>query len=115
VKPGKGKESAAKPSGEELGKKGTPSIAVSPAATAPSGAGRYTVQVSSWKSKGKANSQAQQLSSAGFDAYVMDMEVNGEQWHRVRVGRYGTKGEAREAIAKLEAQIPDGLWIDTMQ
>ncbi len=115
VTPGKGKESAAQPSGKEPGKKGIPSIAVSPAATAPSGAGRYTVQVSSWKSKGKANSQAQILSSAGFDSYVMDIEVNGEQWHRVRVGRYGTKGEAREAIAKLEAQIPDGLWIDTMQ
>lgn len=120
VTPGKEKESGALPSGKATTgkpavKKPAPAVAPPPAATAPSGAGKYTVQVSSWKSKGKANRQAQELSAAGFDAYVMDGEVNGEAWHRVRVGRFGTMGAARDVIAKMQSQGVDGVWVTTME
>ncbi len=114
VTPGAGKEAAAKPA-EKVTKKAAAPVTAPAVTTAPSGTGRYTVQVSSWRSKGKANRQAQELSSAGFDSYVMDIEVDGQEWHRVRVGRYATRSEARAAIAKLSEQIPDGLWIDIMQ
>ncbi|MBP1646756.1 MAG: hypothetical protein H6Q30_201 [Bacteroidetes bacterium] len=113
VTPETGKEAPAKPA--EVAKKAAAPVTAPGLTTAPSGTGRYTVQVSSWKSRGKANRQAQELSAAGFDSYVMDIEVDGQEWHRVRVGRYGTRSEAREAIAKLSGQIPDGLWIDIMQ
>lgn len=113
--PGKERETAAQPPSKPAAKKGTSSVAAAPAATAPGGTGRYTVQVSSWKSKAKANRQAQDLSAAGFDAYVMDGEVNGEAWHRVRVGRFGTMGEARETITKMQATGVDGVWITTME
>ena len=113
VTPETGKEAPAKPA--EVAKKAAAPVTAPGLTTAPSGTGRYTVQVSSWKSRGKANRQAQELSAAGFDSYVMDIEVDGQEWHRVRVGRYGTRSAAREAIAKLSEQIPDGLWIDIMQ
>ncbi len=122
VTPGKGKEAetTAKPTTKATKKSTPPAVTApstsAPAATAaPSGTGKYTVQVSSWKSKAKANRQAQELSSAGFDAYVMDGEVNGEAWHRVRVGRFGTTGEAREVIAKMQATGVDGVWVTTVE
>ncbi len=123
VTPGKGKETPAQPTGKEGKKKGSavaeaqpgaPPVAP-PATTAPSGAGKYTIQVSSWKSHGKANREAQQLSSAGFDAYVMTGTVSGEEWNRVRVGRFGTMRDARDVISKLQAQGVDGVWITTIE
>jgi cell division protein FtsN len=114
VTPGKVKEPAAPPSGEPA-QKVPPSVAVPPATTAPSGTGQYTVQVSSWRSKGKANSQAAELSTAGFDAYVVDGVVDGESWHRVRVGRYSTMDEAREEIVKMQSHGVDGVWITSVQ
>jgi cell division protein FtsN len=114
VTPGKVKEPAAPPSGEPA-RKVPPSVAVPPATTAPSGTGQYTVQVSSWRSKGKANSQAAELSTAGFDAYVVDAVVDGESWHRVRVGRYSTMDEAREEIVKMQSHGVDGVWITSVQ
>lgn len=120
VTPGAEKGPAAPPSARATpekppAKKVAPAVTAPPAGSVPAGAGRYTVQVSSWKSKAKANRQAQELSAAGFDAYVMDGEVNGESWHRVRVGRFGTTGEAKDVIAKMQSQGVDGVWITTVK
>ena len=114
VTPGKGKETAAQPTGKPA-TKAPPSVEAPPATSAPSGAGRYTVQVSSWKSMGKAKRLAQELSSSGFDAYVVDATVSGEVWHRVRVGRFGSMDEARGAIVKMQGQGVDGVWITTVE
>jgi cell division protein FtsN/nucleoid DNA-binding protein len=120
VTPGKAKEAEAQSAAKASKKKGAPAVTAPStttpaAATTPSGSGRYTVQVSSWKSTSKANRQAQELSAAGFDAYVMEAQVNGESWHRVRVGRFGTMGEAREVIMKMQATGVDGVWITAIE
>ncbi len=115
--PAAGQEETPLPSvtpGKPATKKTTPSVTAPPVAIAPSGAGKYTVQVSSWKSRVKANREAQELSTAGFEAYVMDGDVNGESWHRVRVGRFGTMREARDAIVNMQAKGVDGVWITTI-
>ena len=64
---------------------------------------------------GKAKRLAQELSSSGFDAYVVDATVSGEVWHRVRVGRFGSMDEARGAIVKMQGQGVDGVWITTVE
>ncbi len=77
----------------------------------PSGSGSYTVQVSSWTTKAKADEEAARLSSAGYGAFVEDAVVGGENWFRVRVGRYGSPKEARAAAAELQKSMEDQLFV----
>jgi cell division septation protein DedD len=74
-------------------------------------AGRWTVQVSSWLTMGKARAEVNRLTAAGFDAFISRAEVAGETRFRVRVGRYGTEREAATALAGLRKVIENGLWI----
>jgi cell division protein FtsN len=76
-----------------------------------SGSGNYTVQVSSWNSKAKADEEAARLNGAGLSAFVESSEVGGETWFRVRVGHYATIKEAREAAAQLSKMVEDGAWV----
>ena len=87
-----------------------PEVKPAPAAP-PSGSGDYTIQVSSWASKGKADAEAARLSSGGFSAYVEQGTVGGTNWYRVRVGRYPTEREAKEAIAKMQPAMETDLWV----
>jgi cell division protein FtsN len=77
----------------------------------PSGSGNYTVQVSSWASKAKADDEAGRFTAAGFSAFVEDAQVGGETWYRVRVGRYATPKDAKEAAAQLSKMTEDGAWV----
>jgi cell division septation protein DedD len=75
-----------------------------PAASAPSGTGVFTIQVRSSPNEADAKAAAAALASAGFDAYVMRADLGARGiWYRVRVGRFGTRDEARQAVAKLHA------------
>ena len=54
----------------------------------------------------KANAEITRLTSAGFTAFIEDAVVNGENWHRVRIGRYATEKEASVAAKQLEGADP---------
>jgi len=83
-----------------------------PAATsAPSGSGRYTVQFAAWMSRGKAEQEASLLSAGGFDAYVDESKAGSDHWFRVRVGRYDSRGQAQEIVAKLQPMTEDVVWV----
>ncbi len=69
---------------------------------APPTGGIYSVQVSSWITKERANAVAEELGSKGFHAYVLNAVVDGEPWYRVRVGNYETSKEASDALTSLE-------------
>lgn len=73
--------------------------------------GRFTVQVSSWETKFKANDEMSRLNAANFDAFVEEGTVNGERWYRVRVGRYETRAEATTAAEQLGRMLEDGAWV----
>ncbi len=73
--------------------------------------GKFTVQVSAWMTPSKANEEVQRLTTAGFDAFVEDASVSGEQWYRVRVGRYDTEREAANAASQLQQMLEDGIWV----
>jgi len=80
----------------------------------PSGTGNYTVQVSSWASKGKADGEAARFTAAGFSAFVEEAQVSGETWFRVRVGRYASPQEAKEAAAQLSKIAEEATWVTTV-
>jgi len=89
-----------------------PAVASRPAATsAPSGAGRYTVQFSAWMSRAKAENEAQLLASAGYDAYVDDATAAGDRWYQVRVGRFDSRGQAQETVTKLQPMTEEVVWV----
>lgn len=88
------------------------SHAAAPPAVAPlSGTGNFTIQVSSWASKAKAEAEAGRLGSAGLSAYVEEGMVGGTTWYRVRIGRYASEREAKEAIAKMQPGMETDLWV----
>ncbi|HUI10581.1 MAG TPA: SPOR domain-containing protein [Bacteroidota bacterium] len=77
----------------------------------PSGSGNYTVQVSSWTSKEAADREASRLSGAGMSAFVEDAVIAGENWYRVRVGRYGSSKEAKDAADQLAKSMEGQIWV----
>jgi hypothetical protein len=77
----------------------------------PSGSGNFTVQVSSWTSKDMAEKEASRLSSAGMSAFVEDAVIAGESWYRVRVGRYASSKEAKEAADQLAKSVEGQIWV----
>ncbi len=83
-----------------------------PAVSIPtSGSGDYTVQMSSWSTKAKADQEAARLTSAGYTSFVEESSVGGQTWFRVRVGHYATAKEARDAAAQLSRLSDDGAWV----
>lgn len=77
----------------------------------PSGSGNFTVQVSSWTSKEMAEKEASRLSAAGMSAFVEDAVIAGESWYRVRVGRYASSKEAKEAADQLAKSVDGQIWV----
>lgn len=65
------------------------------------GTGMYTVQISSWPSAEKAQILAQIFTDAGFDAFTEPLG----SYHRVCVGRFETKMDAKAQMAKMEHML----------
>lgn len=63
----------------------------------------YTVQVSSWRDRIKAESEVKRLKAAGYNAFVVEVELPDLDgvWHRVRVGFYNTIDEVKRVKAIL--------------
>lgn len=63
----------------------------------------YTIQVGSFSERGNAEYVKSRLS--GYDEVrVETVKVSGEDYYRVRVGRYPTKGKADSDASRLRAQ-----------
>jgi len=76
--------------------------------------GKYTVQVSSWQTRRRAERDAERFSAKGFRAYVQsaDLPELGGTWYRVRVGSYATRNEARTLAEQLAGLLESGYWLD---
>lgn len=76
--------------------------------------GRYTVQVSSWRTRRRAEKDAQRYSAQGFNAYVQSAYIPSLDgtWYRVRVGRFATSGDAKEMADRLAGLLESGYWVD---
>ncbi len=75
------------------------------------GSGQFTVQVSSWSTRSKAEAEVNKLTRAGLTAFVADAMVAGEKKYRVRVGHYATEQEAAAAAAQLSEMLENGIWV----
>ncbi len=65
------------------------------------GTGAYTVQISSWPSRERAEVIARIFTEAGFDAFVEPLGG----YHRVCVGRFETKTDAKQQMDKMEHML----------
>jgi hypothetical protein len=63
----------------------------------------YTTQISSWRIRSKAESEAEKLRKKGYNAFVNEffIEKLQQNWFQVRVGYFNTFREAQEIAEKL--------------
>jgi len=67
--------------------------------------GSFTLQVASLKDLSKAENVVSLLKKKGFMAYTVTAHVSGKgTYHRVRVGRFKDRNDARETASKLRAE-----------
>lgn len=61
---------------------------------------RFMVQVSSFKSTGRAESDAAKYQALGFDAFIVEANLPqlGGKWYRVRIGYFKSQNEALDFI-----------------
>lgn len=72
----------------------------------PGGSGGYAVQLAAFSQASEAELMASELEQANARVYQMEVEVNGEIWHRVRVGRFATRADAAAWLGELGAFTP---------
>ncbi len=66
---------------------------------------KWSVQVAAAPAKDLADTLAQQLTAKGYDGYVVQANVNGQTYYRVRVGHFDGRQEAesvRQSLARQE-------------
>ncbi len=63
---------------------------------------QFILQVASFKSQQDAEQLKAQIAFSGQIAYIQSIEVNGTQWHRVRVGPFDSGREADKQKRALE-------------
>lgn len=72
----------------------------------------WIVQVRSTPDKASADQLQAALAVDGFPAFVMSVDVEGQTWYRVRVGRYGAKADAETVErALLRRSDVEDAWV----
>ena len=82
---------------------------VSKPAPAPSGPGEFTIQLASFSDQDKAESYASMLHGNGIEAYVGKTESAKGTMFCVRVGKFGSIKEAKDAAAKFVNAVPPAI------
>lgn len=78
--------------------------------------GAFSVQVESWRSRTKAESQVQKWVDRGFeDAFVVQYgnEETGDVWFRVRLGRLSTREAAQNLQEQIQERYDATSWISS--
>jgi len=65
---------------------------------------KWSVQISAAPAKDIADTLAQQLKAKGYDGYVVQAELKGQTYYRVRVGYFDTREKAEEVRQSLAHQ-----------
>jgi len=73
-------------------------------ATAPAKRGRFSVQIEAVMDHRGAEEMVRRLRPLGYLPYIVETEMNGQAWYRVRVGPYATEADARAAEQRLHDQ-----------
>lgn len=72
----------------------------------------YAVQVASCESADYARYLVEKYTKREYDPYISEISVEGQLFHRVRLGPYETLSEAKEVQAKLLSDYTQESWID---
>ncbi len=67
-------------------------------------AGGWVVQVASLRNEAGARQLVEELKEQGFSALITHSQVEGNMYHRVRLGPFATRGEARAMVESLQMQ-----------
>jgi cell division septation protein DedD len=59
------------------------------------------VQISAVPAKAVADALTRRLKASGYDSYVIQAEVKGQSYYRVRVGHFDTQDDAESARQSL--------------
>ncbi len=80
--------------------------------------GKYTIQISSWKTYAGAERAIGLMANLGMDLYIQKATFSetGETWYRVRTGNFDTRTAARAAMNSLKVKLPrEQIWIDLVR
>ena len=66
---------------------------------------KWSVQVSATPAKDIADTLVQRLKASGYDGYVVQAEVKGQTYYRLRVGRFEAREEAESVRQSLARQV----------
>jgi cell division septation protein DedD len=77
---------------------------VAPASSAVFEGKPWSVQIAASVEKNVADMMAQRLTAKGYEGFVVEAEVNGKTWYRVRVGRLAVREEAEKLRQVLDAK-----------
>lgn len=92
---------AAVASDESAGEENADTETTAPAPATVPKAGSYSVQIEAVMDKQGADDMVRRLRSLGYLPYIIEADINGQTWYRVRIGPYATPAEARAAQEKL--------------
>jgi len=65
----------------------------------------YSIQIEAVMDQEGANQLVDKLKRKGFEPYVVETQLNGRTWYRVRVGHYSTEDEAAAAQTRLRQEF----------
>lgn len=77
---------------------------VTPAATQEPSTHSWSVQIASTQDEKIALQLQDKLKNQGYDAFIVEADVNSARWYRVRVGRFGAKQEAEATRQVLQSK-----------
>lgn len=103
----RGREAERKLSASEAPKE---SVAAKPTETArveskaEGGEALWSVQVNAFPDERSAQIWVDRLKNKGYKAYMVEGNIKGRSWYRVRVGRYGTREEAEKVEEQLKSR-----------
>lgn len=81
---------------------------------APVGSG-YTVQVAGCEDRTYAEYLARKYTNRGYEPFITSVNVGGQTYYRVRIGKYQYLSEAKALKAELIDRYSINAWIDYMQ
>ena len=77
--------------------------------------GNYTIQVVAFHEQKKAEEIVQNLEDADYPAFVEKVPLKEGDWYTVRIGRYPTAKEARNAVKTFGSQLQSSYFIDRVR
>jgi cell division septation protein DedD len=77
--------------------------------------GEFTVQVVAFREKAKADQIKENLTDAGYPAFIERVPMKDGDWYTVRIGRYPSRNEAKKAVETFADQIRSSYVIDKVR